>query len=297
MIPPLLARNVAGSWPEAGPGWLEKLPRLIDAICADWQLTVVRPHRMTFHWVAEVVYDGQPAVLKLGVPDGHLADETTALRIFDGDGAIRVLAEDAGRGALLMESVRPGTPLAGTAVDDVTATGVLVAAGRRLHRVPPPECTLPHLRAEGDAFRGYLRRFPAAGPMPRRLVERAAELFDDLCATSPGDVVLHGDLHHENVLRGERDRWLVIDPSPRVGDPGWDGGAMLYNPYPERRHAELTRLVPARIEQQADTGDRDRVIAWGFVASAMSEVWSVSSDSDTTTRALDVATLLEKRLT
>lgn len=218
-------RNIVENWGEDGRRWLDGLPRLVEEIAAEWDLVVDEPHAMTFHWVASVK---PAAVLKLGVPDGHLGAEAEALRIFDGDGAVRLLAEDQSRGALLIERAFPGTPVA-QLDDDAAGTAVLADAFARLHRVPPEKCTLPHLRTLRGGFGRYLRRYPGDGPIPRRMVERAAELFDDLCADAPRETVLHGDLHHGNVLRAEREPWLAIDPSPLVGDPGYDCGAMLYN--------------------------------------------------------------------
>jgi streptomycin 6-kinase len=296
VIPPLLRRNVVENWGAEGEEWLSGLPRMVAEVEAAWDVRVAKTHAMTFHWVASVTCgDGSSAVLKLGVPDGHGDEEAEALRIFDGRGAVRLLAADAARGALLIEQASPGTPVA-ELDDDEAATAVLVEAGRQLHRVPPEKCTLPHLRTLRGGFARYLRRFPADGPIPRRMVERAAELFDDLCADAPREAVLHGDLHHGNVLRAERDGWLAIDPSPRVGDPGFDGGAMLYNPDPERRDPALLALVPARIEQLAALSSVDRAVAWGFVMGVLAEVWTVEASGQARSRALDVATMLQPRL-
>jgi streptomycin 6-kinase len=296
MLPPLLISNVAGNWGAEGRRWLGELPGLIERTTERWRLTVEQLYPMTFHWVALVrTADGGRAVLKLGVPDGHLDDEAEALRVFDGDGSVRLLAEDRSAAALLIENAEPGTPVASLVPhEDAAATEVLIGIGRRLHRVPPEKCSLPHLRGHGEAFRGYLRQ--PGGPIPRAMVQRAAELFDDLCASAPREVVLHGDLHHGNVLRAGADRWLAIDPHGAVGDPGYDGGALLYNPDPADRDPALLRLVPARIEQLADGADPGRVIAWGFVMGVLSEVWSVGADPAARTRALDVATLLLPRL-
>lgn len=285
MIPPLLARNVRDFWPEQGDRWLAALPALVDDIIADWGLKLAEPHRMTIHWVSSVVRrDGTPGVLKLGVPDGHLDAEAEALRIFDGDGAARLLAEDPSRGAMLLEKIEPGTPVS-ELEDDEEATAVLIETGRRLHRVPPEKCTLPHLRTLAGSFRKNRA-------VPPTMAQRAADLFEDLCASAPEDVVLHGDLHHENVLRGQEATWLAIDPHGFVGDAGYDGAAMLYNPYPENREQELLQRVPRRIEQLEEHDDLDRVIAWGYVMGVLSQIWS----GDNPSRALDVATLLERRL-
>jgi streptomycin 6-kinase len=133
--------------------------------------------------------------------------------------------------------------------------------------------------------------------LPRDLVERATALFVDLCADAPR-VLLHGDLHHDNILRSDREGWLAIDPFGVWGDPGFEAGAMLYNPDPERHDDRLLGLVPARIEQLAD-GLRlpiDRIVAWGFVMAVLSEVWTTEGDGTPGGRPLDVARLLLPRL-
>jgi streptomycin 6-kinase len=289
MIPTLLVRNVRQYWPERGDEWLAALPGLLDHIIADWGLIVAEPHRMTIHWVSSVVLrDGSPGVLKLGVPDGHLDAEAEALRIFDGDGAARLLAEDRKRGAMLLEKILPGTPVS-ELEDDEDATAALIAVGRQLHRAPPEDCTLPHLRTLAGGFTKYRA---SDGLVPAAMVERAARFFDELCESAPADVVLHGDLHHDNVLRTEGGGWLAIDPHGFVGDAGYDAGAMLYNPNPENRELAVQRLVPRRIEQLAEHDDLDRVVAWGYVMGVLSQIWA----GDHPGRALDVATLLEPRL-
>lgn len=299
-IPPTLARNVAEAWGDDGVRWLAGLPVLLDEVVRDWDLTLGAPYLLSFHWVTSVTRaDGSAAVLKLGVPAGHLSVQARALQIYGGNGAVRLLAHDPKRGALLLEHADPGDSAAALVPDhDEDATAALVGVGRRLHRVPPAGCTLPDLREEGESFRAHLRRFPGDNPVPRHLVERAGGLFGELCASAPDHVVLHGDLHHDNVLRAHRERWLAIDPSGAVGDPGYDCGAMLYNPEPWRREDELLALVPARIEQLADGFGMpaDRIVAWGFVMGVLSEVWRTQGAGTPDSRALDVATMLYPRL-
>lgn len=134
--------------------------------------------------------------------------------------------------------------------------------------------------------------------MPRHLVERAARLFDELCADPSGTVVLHGDLHHDNILRATREPWLAIDPHGYVGDPGYEAGALLYNPDPEDRDDALLSLVPARVEQLADGLGLppERVVAWGFVKAVLAEVWTAEDGGTPGDRPLDVALQLLARL-
>src|SRR5690606_28642473 len=98
---------------------------------------------LSYHWVTAVTRsDGSTAVLKVGVPTGHLATQAQSLEIFDGDGAVRLLAYDPDRGALLMERAEPGHRVAELVPRrDAEATAALIDVGRRLHRPPPPDCT------------------------------------------------------------------------------------------------------------------------------------------------------------
>jgi streptomycin 6-kinase len=295
--PPALVANVTGFWGLDGRRWLDDLPSLIAAAATRWQLTLGEPFDLSINWVmAASAADGSPVVLKMGVPDGHLNEEAAALEAFGGRGAVRLLASEPG--ALLIERAVPGERAAALVPhDDARATEALMSVARTLHVPPPPGVSLPHLRTEGHAFRDHLARFPGDEPLPRRLVETAAALFDDLC-DSAGDVVLHGDLHHDNVLRGDREPWLAIDPFGRIGDPAFDCGPMLYNPGPDRRSDELLALVPARCEQMADALaiPLERVTAWGFVMAVLSEVWTAQTTAPVGGRPLDVAELLHPRV-
>jgi streptomycin 6-kinase len=279
-----LARNVAGTWGAAGERWLADLPALLADLAAGWELTLGAPYDLTFHYVAAVrCADGTPAVLKVGF---ELAVEAAALTAFDGRGAARLLRADPGRGALLLEQVSPGDRLRDLVpAGDAAATEVLAGLMRRLHVPPAPG--LPTVLSQVSALDGH------RGAVPADLVREAAALMRTLSATAGRAAVLHGDLHHDNVLRGTREPWLAIDPHGLVGDPGYEIGSILFNPDPDDRDPALTALVPARLRQLAAAlGEPvDRLAAWGFVKAVLSSVWTADAGGPPS-RALDVAHLL-----
>ncbi|NBE84742.1 aminoglycoside phosphotransferase family protein [Micromonospora rubida] len=306
MITEELARNVEGVWGDDGIRWLADLPAILRELANDWDLTVGSPYELSYHYVTAVTRgDGTPAVLKLGVPTGtSLAEEAPALAAFAGRGAVRLLRADLDRGALLLERVTPGWRARDLVPDrDGEATSAAVGVMRRLHVPPPPGCTLPEAVAQAAAFDNYAALHGDAGPLPLDLVVRAGALMRELCASATERVVLHGDLHHDNILRAAREPWLAIDPHGIVGDPGYEVGALLFNPDPADRDEALAALVPSRVEQLADelAMPVDRVVAWGFVKAVMSDVWSAedwtpAADRSPISRALDVAGLLLPRL-
>ncbi|MFY1675269.1 aminoglycoside phosphotransferase family protein [Plantactinospora sp. WMMB334] len=300
-----LARNAVQVWGPAGARWLTELPRALAELAADWELTVGGRYELSYHFVVAVTCaDGRPAVLKLGVPSGDsLRTEAAALAAFAGRGAVRLLRADLGRGALLLERAEPGGRLRDLVPGrDDEATAVAARVLRRLAVPPPPDCPLPDLVAYAAGFDDYLAAHGDGGPLPADLVRRAGGLLRELCASAPGRVVLHGDLHHDNILRAEREPWLAIDPHGVVGDPGFEIGALLYNPEPDDRDPALTALVPARVEQLADLlpMPTERVVGWGFVMAVLSDVWTAEDWTpgarSPASRALDVARLLLPRL-
>lgn len=304
MITDALRGNVLGAWGEAGARWLADLPRVLDEVARGWDLTIGAPFDLSYHYVVAARQpDGTPVVLKLGVPTGDsLREELPALRAFAGHGAVRVLRADLDRGALLLERAEPGQRLRDLVPErDVEATSIAVAVMRRL-ATAPPDPALPDLLNQVHSFDDYLAEHGEHGPLPGDLVARAAGLMRELCASAPGRVVLHGDLHHDNILSATREPWLAIDPHGLVGDPGYETTSLLFNPGPHDRDPALTALVPARVEQLADelAMPVERVVAWGFVKAVLSDVWTAEDwspgDPSPASRALDVARLLLPRL-
>lgn len=292
-----LTANVVQAWGDAGRDWLAGLDALVAGIAADWELELGPAYPLSYHWVAPARRaDGTRAVLKVGVADGHLDREVAALRAWDGHGAVALLDHDRDRGAVLLERAEPGTTAEGLPRDE-HATAVLVELLRALHSGPVPSAGLPHVRTEGGAFAAHLARFPGDDPVPRAAVQRAAELFAELCASSPGDVVLHGDLHHANALGATRRPWLAIDPHGYVGDPGYDTGPLLHNPLTADAD-RLVALAPARVHRLADGLGLpvERVRAWGYTRCVLSEVWSAEGGFPIDGRPLAVARRLQADL-
>jgi streptomycin 6-kinase len=148
---------------------------------------------------------------------------------------------------------------------------------RALH-VPP----MPQLRAQAS----YVLRWAAAlerdardVPVPRRLVEQTLALARELCA-EPATAVLHGDLHYENVLLGERGgepRWLVIDPKPTNGDPHYELEPMLRDRFAEYGEAGSVRDgIRRRFHTLVDTAgfEEARARDWVVVRSVLNAHWA-----------------------
>lgn len=286
-------RDVFG--PE-GDAWLAALPSLIAEYERRWRLDVAEPFPLTYNFAAPARGDGgRDVVLKLGVPSRELRTEIAALRHYDGHGAARLLAADAERGSMLLERLLPGTPLS-EVVDDAEATLAAADVMRQWRRPPPAEHDFPTV---GDWARGFERvraRFDGGtGPLPARLVTMAESRYAELLASSEPPVLLHGDLHHDNILRAERQRWLAIDPKGVIGEPAYETGALLRNPMPQLlQSSDPKRVLARRVDLLAERlgFDRQRIVEWGAAQAVLSAWWSVDDHERGGEPAIAVAELL-----
>jgi streptomycin 6-kinase len=276
-IPEALARTVVEMHGAEGVRWLERLETILGEHERRWALEVLAPFEsLSYNYVAPAVRaDGTGAVLKAGVPGGELAAEVEALRAFGGRGSVRLLEADPDAGVLLLERLQPGVPL--TTLPDEPATRAAAEVMRRLWRPVPPGHAFPAIEDWGLGFERLRARFGGPGPFPARLLEAAETLFADLAASAAPPVLLHGDLHHQNILAAEREPWLAIDPKGVVGEPAYEVGALLRNPMPELlREAQLGRLLRRRVDQLAEElgWDRERLIGWGVAQAVLAGWWS-----------------------
>ncbi len=277
------------------------MPSLLDACASRWSLTVLPPFpNLSFNYVAPVLLeDGTEAVLKIGMPHHkELLTEIDALRLYDGRYSVRLLESDFEQGLLLLERLSPGTVLTTLAYErnDAAATSIATGVMQGLWRPVPPDHPFPNVRDWAQGLERLRARFGGGvGPFPLRLVEEAETLFAELLASSATPVVLHGDLHHDNILAAQRSPWLAIDPKGIVGEPAYEVGAMLRNFWPDRYPiVDPGKLLERRAYQLAEelSIDRRRIRGWAIAQAVLSAWWCLEDDSDCWEGAIATAELL-----
>jgi len=199
-------------------------------------------------------------VLKIQFPDRESEHEAAALEHWNGDGAVRVVAHDPERHALLIERCLPGTHLRELEPD--LALDVMIELLPRLWK--PARAPFRPLEEEAAWWAGYLpEKWEQAGrPFERALLEAALAALEELGPTQGEQVLVHQDLHANNVLAAEREPWLAIDPKPLVGEREF-GIAALVRAY-ELGHSR--RVVLHRLDRlTAELGlDRERARGWAL---------------------------------
>ncbi len=296
-IPAQLIRTTIELRGTAGAEWLNRLPAIVVGYERHWSLAVGPPFpELSANYVAPAVRaDGTAAVLKLSFPeDGEFRTEAEALGLFDGRGAARLLELDLDRGAMLLERLKPGAPLS-TVEDDEEATSVAADVLRRLWRPVPADHTFPAVYDLAQGFARLRHHFGGGtGPLPAALVERAEAHIGELIPLQAEPVLLHGDLHHGNILAARRRPWLAIDPKGVVGEPAYDTGSLLYNPAELLGKPQPGKVLERRIDRLAEELDLDkaRVRGWGLSRAVLAAYWGWEDSGRVWEEALAFAELL-----
>jgi streptomycin 6-kinase len=282
-IPESFARRIEGTFGERGLVFLHALPRLLDEAAARWQLKSLRPaDELSYNFIVYARREGAEVVLKLGVPDRELTSEIHALRHYGGRGAARLMDSDSGRGMLLLERLRPGVQLA-TIADDGDATQIAAEVMLDVLRPAPIDS---HLIQLADWFQG-LKRFRAehkggTGPLDVGLFERAELVAREVAAEEYRPTLLHGDLHHFNIL-SSGGRWAAIDPKGVVGPASYEVGPLLINPHGKiNAQPDAAGMMRRRVGILAEVLgiEKGRVCRFGVAHAVLSAVWSIEEHGD-----------------
>jgi streptomycin 6-kinase len=198
--------------------WLERVPDLVAQCVEEWGLQLGEPYPAgaAGYAVRTELPDGRRAVLKLIYPDRESEHEADALALWDGHGAVQLFARDDDLSAMVIERCEPGTTLA-----EAGADVALTALTALLPRLWIETGELFHTLEDEAAW--WIVYLPeqwerSNRTVARGLVDAAVDALSSLSHSQGQQVVLHQDLHGDNVLAAEREPWLVIDPKPLIGE-------------------------------------------------------------------------------
>ncbi|MBM4211728.1 MAG: streptomycin phosphotransferase [Gammaproteobacteria bacterium] len=268
--------NIISIYERKGKEWLDTLPELVAAIASRLDLRDLKEvTNLTYNYVLSGFQGHNPIILKLGLDHEALTRESFALKCFAGYGAVKVLVED--NGMLLLERAIPGISIK-SYFPNQEHKSIEIACGvmKKLHQASIPEGhNFPHIK-------DWLTALDKDWNIPKHYLQKARKLRDQLLKTAEPDVLLHGDLHHDNILQNG-DEWLVIDPKGVIGEPAYEVAAFIRNPIPELlNHDDAPNIIQGRVTRFAAALElpERRIIDWCFVQAVLAWIWALEDDCD-----------------
>lgn len=277
-----------------GDSWLKELPQLIEELSNNWDCQFLHPlSNLSYSFVGLVKMraNSKSAIIKIVPANGNIISEMKWLSCME-KGVPQIYFSDEKRNAFLMEYLEPGYSLKKlvTAGDDDAATKIICQTIRNLQSQHRTDFNFQHLSELPKALTILENRFDA------RLLSQAKAWFHDLTMDRSNDVILHGDLHHDNILSSGNE-WKAIDPHGYLGDPAAEVGAMMKNPidcFPMNR--SLSEIIERRLNIMAHElpFDAKRIKAWAFCMTVLSAAWSLEGHGAVTELEMNVASAIDK---
>jgi streptomycin 6-kinase len=271
-----LKKNIILMYNDEGTQWLDSLPEITDKIAQKHNLSGLTPvNNMTFNYVASGYQNDNPIILKIGLNSKDIAEEASCLKAFTKHAVAELIAYD--DNMIIMQRAVPGGTLKDYFPDnDEEATKILCASIKKLHKTSTPEShNFYHL---SELFKTLDQKLD----IPANILAKAKHLRNDLLQSTTNEVLLHGDLHHDNILQNG-DSWLVVDPKGYIGDPAFEPAAYLCNPIPELLQENRPReIIENRIRICSDELgiDSRRIADWVYAKSVLCWAWSLEDNLD-----------------
>lgn len=330
-LSPTFTKNIISAFRETGENWLKELPEHLSYLSEAWNFQLIHPMPdLSYGYVALVQlnegHESKPAILKTTPSGSNLILEAYWLKSFT-RGVADVYHIDEERHAILMEYLEPGISLKKLVQQnrDEEATGIICQKILELQSSYSQTSSSSSISAIATAtsmassttsassgliaassttsdfsrYKHISELFEAAlpflkGHMDDAVISKAKTLYQELSFNHQSDILLHGDLHHDNILQCGSD-WKVIDPHGYIGDPAAEVGTMIRNPYDffpnnkplksvlERRLKILNEMLPF---------DPKRMNAWCFCFTVLSAAWDVEGFNEITSNTGKVALAL-----
>jgi len=274
----LFESNIINIYGNAGQKWLDDLPRTVNKFAQRWHLSSLEPVKnLSYNYVLSGFQEGRPIVLKLSLDSKALNKQAAALKAFKGYGAVDII--DQTDGALLFECATPGSSLKHLFPNcEDEAIAITIEVIKKLH-------SAPRMNQKGfPTINDWLTALDKPYEQLGQSLIKARLLRDELLNTMGIPFLLHGDLHHENILASGLE-WKVIDPKGVICELSYEVGCFIRNPLDALpNHPDSLKIITNRINAFSENLnlDPDRITKWCFVQALLATVWALEDNVDLT---------------
>lgn len=273
-LPEKYINTIKGVHGDKAAEFLQNFNQLIAECEQRYNMYVQEPFDLSYNFVAPAIKKGgQEVVLKVVLSDHEFQAELEALLHMKGKGAVQVIDYDVEKGIMILERLQPGHTLA-VLEDDKEATRIAAHVMKKLIVLAPSRSTLPTVVDREESLkRIYHKRNNGFYPIPKESMLEALNIFEYLNTSIEHQYMLHGDLHHFNILK-KGDSWAVIDPKGLIGDREYEVVQFMLNKLPGQNLIEFTE---SRIDIFVDELklDKERLLLRMYSHAVLATCWTI----------------------
>ncbi|MBH0168078.1 aminoglycoside phosphotransferase family protein [Fictibacillus sp. 18YEL24] len=272
-LPDLFIEQIKGVHGDEASEWLNNFEGLIADCEEMYGLHIQQPFNLSYNFVAPATTsDGSEVVLKVVVDQKEFEAELHALQLLSGESTVKVLAFEKERGIMVLERIRPGQTLAEIEEDD-KATLIAANVMKKLMVPAPVDSNLPTVLDRENSLKRIYQHYNSYHPVSKATIEEALFITEKLNISIDEPYLLHGDLHHYNIL-ANGDFWTIIDPKGLIGDREYEVVQYLLNKLPEHGVEEITEK---RIDIFVDVLNlnKERVLLRAYSHAVLATCWTI----------------------
>ncbi|PEJ54544.1 hydrogenase expression protein HypB [Bacillus sp. AFS002410] len=277
-LPEQFIKTIKDIHKEKGEIWLENFGDLCHKCENRWNMKILSPFALSYNFVAPIIIEGNKnAVIKLAVPNEEFNDEIEALYEFKDADFVKVIDYDLKEGILILERLLPGNTLASIENEELEMQ-IAVKVMKNLWKKPSTSSKLPTIFNREKSFSRIVEKFPnGLGPISKELLLEAFSTFKEMYRSQSTQYLLHGDLHHYNLLNAGEDSWKVIDPKGLIGEREYDLIQFLLN---NLEGKDISTTLEKRIELLVSelNLNKERLLHWGYSHAVLSTCWSLEDE-------------------
>lgn len=287
-LPLSFETQIINTFGERGIEWLKRLPESIKYASNKWQLDNLQTmSNLSFNYVASGFSKlfNVNIILKILLDNNEFSNEKLGLVYFQGRCINKLLANDDAHNILLLEKIGTGVTLKSLFPHrDNEAIEIAANIIEKFHRKTICDLQIKDSYPTITEWAKILDKF-SDYHVPQKYVSLGQELADDLCAQEkyPHEYLLHGDLHHENILHSHNDEWVSIDPKGVIGNIAYEIGAFMRNPVHELViQPNLEQILVNRINKFSEllSLDRQLLVKYSYLVTLLGIIWSFEDKGD-----------------
>ncbi|MCF6764778.1 phosphotransferase [Thiotrichales bacterium 19S3-7] len=268
--------NILAIYAQEGQRWLDLLPSQVQIIKNQYHLSNLQPVKnLSYNYILKGFQADKKIILKIAIDKEALEKEANALEAFQGVGVPKLYVRE--KNFLILEQVLPGSTLKDYFPSkEFNSIEIFCTVLKNLHRINLPK------KHGFQSIEKWLVALDHDYDIPMMYLAKARALYRELLRTQPTQILLHGDLHHENILK-HHNQWIAIDPKGVIGDPAFDVCAFIRNPIPDLLGLNNPKdIINQRINSCAKLLNlsKMRIYDWFFVEAVLSWLWNLEDNLD-----------------
>jgi streptomycin 6-kinase len=269
--------NVTDAFGEKGKKWLAKLPNIIQNLAEMWQLEEIKPvDNLSWNYVATAICGNEEVVLKISFQQDLIYDEMRCLKLWNGNGAIKLLYYNSQYNTMLLQKAIPGTSLKYTDLSFEEKAIIHANIAFRLKQNKAIKEKFTHVSKWLEA----IDRLKDSGVKPE-IIKLAKEIRSQIMNIKLEEYLCHSDLHLDNILQHD-ENWFAIDPKGIIGPKEFEIAAFDIIEKNEMGDDNLQEKILQRVTILAALSEVkvQHLVNWYFLRCMMSVQWFIEDRGD-----------------